>query len=237
MSADNILRVWDDATPEQLARGREWYAEAYRTAQTFSVYYGVSIETAAGVLAATSPNNSWRANVKLAERILSTGDTSRGYFKTGLAKARRILDGENPETVFASKVYFKVANFYRAILSRGTNGVCVDRHAWDIYTGVRHTEDKSTGLPVRPQVAGKRYAEAMEAYNLAAAILSEREGRPVSGCEVQAVTWIVWRRRYWSEGAFDVEETMPISVQFEDVIGTDEFASMIHEYLMEGVAA
>ena len=123
----------------------------------------------------------------------------------GLAKAARILAGESPEAVFESRTYYKVANFYRGIMSNGREGVCVDRHAWDVYTGIRHCDSahESTTLPVRPNVAGKRYMEAHAAYTEAAQIISEREGREVSGCEVQAVTWIVWRRRYWGEGAFD----------------------------------
>ncbi len=194
------------ATPEQRSKGLNWYAEAYETAVRFAQAYGHSVEVSAGVIAATSPNNSWRANVKLAERILKTGDTSRGYFRVGLAKCERILNGEDPEIVLTSKTYFKVTNFYRGILSRGTQGVCVDRHAWDIYTGTRHTEDKSVGLPIRPQVAGKRYADAVAAYEQAAREISAQEGIELSGCEVQAVTWIVWRRQFWSDGAFDVQE-------------------------------
>jgi hypothetical protein len=209
-SAEHILNVWDAATPEQLAAGSDWYSEAYATAERFAAAYGVTLEVAAGVIAATSPNNSWVSNVGVAERILfhrSAAYTYRGYLGTGLAKARRILDGEDPETVLASATYYKVLNFYRGIITRGRDGVCVDRHAYDVATGTRHTDEKhraSEVTPLRPKVSGKRYVEAAQAYESAAAILSEREGRHISGCEVQAVTWVVWRRRFWSEEAFTV---------------------------------
>jgi hypothetical protein len=238
--AQHILNVWRSATDSQRERGMAWYDDANRTARRMATQYGVSLEVAAGVIAATSPNNSWAGNVKVAERILATGDTTQGYLGVGLSKARRILDGEDVESVLTSRTYFKVLNFYRGIVSRGTDGVCVDRHAWDVATGTRHADKAhlaSEETPLRPSVSGKRYSVAVETYNAAASEISRIEGRTVSACEVQAVTWIVWRARYWSEGAFDVQETMPISVQFEDMIETNEWADMILAYLTEEVAA
>lgn len=227
--ASHIVAVWDAATDAQRSNGLAWYTEAYNTAQAFAQAYNVTLAQAAGVLAATSPNNSWRANVALAERILKTRDTSAGYFRTGLDKAQRILNGEDPAHVFESRTYFKVANFYRAILSKGRDGVCVDRHAWDVATGQRHTELKGTDLPVRPNVAGSRYRLAQDAYEQAAQILTEREGREISGCEVQAVTWIAWRRRFWNEGAFDTERATTAPA---DVLTEREFVAMLLDYVI-----
>ena len=206
MNADNILSVWDEATDAHRERGRVWYAKAHETAHRLAQSYGVTPTVAAGVIAAMSPNTSWRANVTLATRILERGDASRGGLPNSLARAQRILDGEDPSEVFESSTYQKVATFSLGIITNGREGVCIDRHAWDVFTGIRHGDKASDRLPTRPKVAGKRYVEAAAAYNEAAAILSEREGREISGCEVEAVTWLAWRRRYWGEGAFDVED-------------------------------
>lgn len=209
MGTTEILTVWDSATDDQMAEGMAWYVEAYWTAYRFAQAYGVTLEQSAGVIAATSPNNSWVCNLMVAERILSTGDTSRGYLKIGLAKARRILDGESPEDVLTSKDAFKVLNFYRGIVSAGQDGICIDRHAWDVYTGIRHADIKgrtNADMPLRPRVAGKRYLTVAEAYVEAARILSERTGRDITACMVQSVTWVTWRERFWSTEAFKVRE-------------------------------
>jgi hypothetical protein len=208
MDTCHIVAAWREATPAQFDKGTGWYRAARVIALQFAYKYDVSVEVAAGVIAATSPNNSWTANLKVAEKILfhrSAEYTHRGYLGTGLAKARRILAGESPETALESKTYYKVLNFYRGIMSGGVEGVCVDRHAYDIATGQRHTEDRTGGvdLPVRPNVSGKRYREVAQAYYDAARLLSIEEGRVITGCEVQAVTWIVQRDRFWSDGAFD----------------------------------
>jgi hypothetical protein len=208
MGTAEILTVWESATDAQMDEGMAWYGEAHATAQRFSEAYGVTLEMAAGVIAATSPNNSWVCNVMVAERILSTRDTSRGYLKIGLAKAQRILDGEAPADVLASKNAFKVLNFYKGIVSNGRDGICIDRHAWDVYTGIRHTDIKGredASIPVRPRVAGKRYWEVAQAYEEAAEILSARLGSEITACIVQSVTWVAWRERYWSTTAFKVK--------------------------------
>lgn len=195
----NVTRVFRSATPEQIASAADWYADANRIAGVLADRYGVTINVAAGVIAALSPLNSWGANVNLAARFLATpGGLTSGYLSAGLAKARRILAGESPERVLTSN---KVAAFYAGIISAGaTDKVCIDRHAWSIAVNYRYPDGAI------PKLTDKRYNEAQDAYRRAARILSREYGIDLSPAMTQSVTWVVWRARFWSEGAWDSHE-------------------------------
>lgn len=191
-SVRNITRIFRSATPDQIEAGSAWYAEAHGIALRWAEQYGVTVSVAAGVLAALSPNNSWGANVKLAERFLAAGGLTSGYFRQGLDKAARILAGEDPMTVLNG---LKITNFYLSILTEGREGVCVDRHAYSLAANTRMTE----GVHLTP----KQYAEVRAAYERATAILN-REGHAVTPAQVQSVTWTIWRQKFWAVGAFDL---------------------------------
>lgn len=197
-SVRNITRLFRTATPEQIQSGADWYADAHRIAVGFSPLYSVTYEQAAGVIAATSPLQSWGANVNLAARILEAnalGETLRsGYLSVGLDKAARILAGEDIETVLNGD---KITNFYRGILTSGREGVCIDRHSWSLAVNHRYPEGTI------PNLKGKRYALAVEAHVKAAKILSKEYNMEITPAQTQAVCWILWRRLWWSEGAFD----------------------------------
>lgn len=194
----NVVSVFYTAAPEQRAAGFDWYADAYATAQEFAVAYNVTPEVAAGVIAATSPLNSWAANVAIARRMLaSKGTLNSGYLGAGLLKARQIMAGAN---ILATLKSEKISAFYACIVSNGqTDEVCIDRHAYDIAVNTRNTDT------TRPQLKGKRYAAIADAYREAARVISHESGAEITPAQVQAITWVAWRRRYWAEGAFDVK--------------------------------
>ena len=185
---ESILAVYADSTPAQRAAGVAWYAEANRVARTLSERYGVTVEQAAGVIAAVSPLNSWGANVNLATRIIAAGGMLNGYLGVGLRKANAILMGLDPVDVLRSQ---KVAAFYQGIISNGqTDAVCVDRHSYSVAVGERTVNV--------PSITPARYVALQSAYVRAAATVPG-----VSPAELQAITWLAWRARYWAEGAFD----------------------------------
>lgn len=192
-STRNITRLFRTATPEQIAAGAAWYFDANEVAKALAAKNNVSVEVAAGVLAALSPLNSWGANVNLAARFLAAGGLHEGYLGTGLAKARAILAGADPVITLNG---LKTVNFYRSILTAGAEGVTIDRHAWSLAVNVRYAEGSI------PSLSGKRYGSAADAYRRAAAILS-REYGTVTAAQVQAVTWTLWRNKFWAEGAWD----------------------------------
>jgi hypothetical protein len=192
----HVTAVFRSATPAQIAGSLDWYADAHEIAHALAVKNGVSIETAAGVIAALSPMQGWGANVNLAARFLATpGGLTSGYLGLGLAKGRAILAGARPETVLTSS---KIGAFYAGIVNAGeTDTVCVDRHAYDIAVNRRHTD------ATRPKLSGKRYADVADKYVKAARILSRETGMPLYAAQIQSITWVTWRNRYWADGAFD----------------------------------
>ncbi len=194
-STRNITRLFRQATDEQVTAGRMWYLEAYAAAVRFSREYGITEDQAAGVLAATSPLNSWGANVRLAERVIRAGGTmTTGYLGAGLRKANAILAGADIESTLNG---LKTINFYRSIRSYGMDGTTIDRHSWSV--AVNHRYEGG----VIPSLSPARYESAAECYRRAARILSAERGILLSAAVVQAVTWVQWRNKFWSEGAWD----------------------------------
>jgi hypothetical protein len=187
----NITRLFRTATPVEIETGAEWYADAHRIAGALAAKYGVTVAVAAGVIAAVSPLNSWGSNLNLAGRILEAGGLTSGYLKVGLAKATAILNGADIESTLNGE---KIVNFYRGIATAGRSGVTIDRHSYALAAGVRGET---------PTLKGKRYAAVAAAYVRAAKILSKEYGQLFTPAQVQSVTWVLHRRQYWSDGAFD----------------------------------
>lgn len=184
----NVTRIFRAATPAQYEAGMAWYADARNIAEVFANFHGIPVEAAAGVIAALSPLQSWGANVSLAARLIAAGGLSEGYLSDGLGKANAILAGANPADVLTSH---KVGNFYRCIVAGGdTSDVCVDRHAYSLAVNKRYEGEI-------PNLTPKRYTAVADTYRRAGDILG------VAPARVQAVTWGVWRQRFWAPGAFD----------------------------------
>lgn len=184
--ADNILAVFHTVDLADASAGVEWYAEAFALCQRLSQETGYSPEQVAGVIAATSPLNEWGQNVRLAERILRAGGLTSGYLGAGLRKCDAILAGADIEATLNGQ---KIVNFYRSIVSGGTNGVCIDRHAHDIAAGRRYADAE------RPSI-GKRLYESMAAAYVIAAERLQSEGLAITPAEVQSVTWEAWRQEW-----------------------------------------
>lgn len=162
-----------------------WYPSAHLVARDQANEYGLTIETTSGILAALSPRLGWGPNVMLAERLLATGGTlDRGGLGRSLRQARAIHGGGAPLDVLGGP---KTRAFYSAILTAGESpDPVIDRHAWDMLVGKRLAS---------PPTA-KQYRMGAEMLSRAARILEV----PVS--QVQAVTWLAWRSRWWSDVAF-----------------------------------
>ncbi len=182
-----ILSVYRSSTEAQIEAGLNWYSDALGISEDIADAWGLSTERVAGIIAALSPQNSYGANLNLARRFVASGGTlDRGYLGLGLGKARDIWNGADVvETLNAPKT----VNFFRSIISGGTEGVCIDRHA---YALAYLTRDEL------PKLTPKRYAFVASAYVRAAERVQD-----ATPAQVQAVTWVTWRQRYWSEGAFD----------------------------------
>ena len=181
----NLVALYDAATEADLVLGRDWYAEAHRIA--LLVGKG-DANMGAGILAALSPQTSWKENVK---RALAATRTKRGNFRGGhtgacLGKAERIYRGFHPLDVLKGS---KERAFYIGILTSGaTQEVCIDRHAIGACLG-RPATDAERSLTNRTMQGRKDYAEYSDAYREAASIL------PYTAAQLQAIVWVVWRRQ------------------------------------------
>lgn len=178
--------VYRTADADQHERGRRWYPSAHSIAAQHAETYGLPVETTAGMIAALSPRAPWSRNLVLTERMLaSQGTLTAGGITVFLNQARRIHDGADPLDVLKGP---KTRAFYRAIITAGeSDDPVIDRHAWDMLVGKRHSDAPNLG----------QYREAADRMRRAADILCQ----PVS--QVQAVTWVTWRDRFWKAGSFD----------------------------------
>lgn len=176
-SPEAIVNAFKAIDLADVSEDIDWYPQAYGIAENLGIVYGVTTEQAAGIIAALSPQQGWAHNVRSAERFLATG--ARVHTESNMGKCRRILAGEDILAVLHAD---KTQNFYLGIVSQGAEGVCIDRHSWDVAVGVRNTEKS------RPAIGKRLYAAAAQAYRDAAAILNA-EGAIVSPAELQSVTW------------------------------------------------
>jgi hypothetical protein len=190
---ENILAVYSRATDAERSEGVAWYEAAHTFAVGLSERYGITLEQAAGVIAAISPRMPWAENMRKADELCRTGEA--GMLKVNKARALAILAGESPDTALACATCKrgshakhtcsgeKVRNFYRCILDPSdAYSVCVDRHAYDVAKG-KVGDDVSRKALDRVGA----YREIADAYRQAAVVLG------ISPATVQAVTWVRWR--------------------------------------------
>lgn len=188
----NILAVFFNATDLESINGAEWYPAANKAASIMAQRYNVTLETAAGVIAALSPNNKWERNLSDADsmiRAYSTGDYNAadsikvGTYNANKVKALKILSGDNCLQVLGG---LKVRAFYDCII--GGDSVCVDGHAYAIWTGQYIPTTKT------PKITPKVYAAIAADYRTAADTINSILRAEYSAAQIQAITWLAWRR-------------------------------------------
>lgn len=186
------------STAADITHGKDWYAKAGRFAAALADRYGITIEHAAGVLAALSPNNKWSRNKTDAETLIAAhvnGDdpaNSRvSTYGQNKAKALAILaaDVDDIPGLVYGTAGRKVLAFYESILGSPT-AVCVDGHAYAVWVGRR--------VPIgdTPTIGKGLYETIARAYTLVARRSKALCGLDLTPTEVQAVTWTVYRRVY-----------------------------------------
>ena len=183
MTVRNITAAYRKASEDDVACGLSWYANALSLAHTLDP---ANPARAAGVIAALSPLTSWPRNVTMVREIYS-GQTAKGLPRN-IAKALAIYAGALPLDVLSGN---KVRSFYLNIMGIDTaESVTIDRHAIDVAKG-RVQTDKERSLSVANKGA---YAGVVAEYIRAAGIISKESGSHVSAAQIQAITWVYWRR-------------------------------------------
>lgn len=175
--AARILAIYEAATEQERSDGLAWYSEASNIAGIVSSGLGLSLESGAGIVAALSPQCSWDENIARA-LAFAEGDNPGGM-GDGLAKARRIAEGEHPLSVLGGR---KVRSFCHNIAGR-LDHVTVDRHAVAIVYG-RPLDDRE--LKILERIGP--YSAIAGSYRSVARSLS------IEPADLQAITWLAWRR-------------------------------------------
>lgn len=196
-NARHIIGMLGLASTADIEQGKHWYRRAYDLAVQFMhAYNGLTLGQAIGVIAALSPNNKWHRNVADAETMIKLWHQGHDpriakvcTFNPNKGKAARILELESPdgETIESILSGQKVVAFYRCI-SGYKDTVCVDGHAFAIFMGERIPTTKT------PSLSPALYAAITRSYMLAADRSFETCGHILTAAEVQAVTWVTYRR-------------------------------------------
>lgn len=187
--ADNIVAVYEAASPEEILQGRRWYAEAQLECSIIADRHSLPLHTVVGVTAALSPTNRWEKNVENADemcRVFSGGgdvtETRPSTYRTMRDKGWSILSDMLPEDAVPVRLNGrKISAFHQCIM--GDDAVCIDGHAWGIAMADRRP------MQSVPSIGKADYKLLCDAYRIAA----ERVGLS-KGYQMQAVTWVTWRR-------------------------------------------
>jgi len=184
------------ASQADLANGIEWYDRAKRLAHRLANQYGCTFEQAVGVIAALSPNNRWTRNCIDAESMIqawAVGVDPEAVkvctYGAMRSKAAQILSLTSPdrETIAGILNGRKITAFFLSIAGVH-DAVCVDGHAYAVWVGQRITTTNTPSLGV------KLYAEIARAYCLVAKRSVSLCGEQLTPAQVQAVTWVTYRR-------------------------------------------
>ena len=202
-NAREIVAKFTLATSQEVQLGVDWYPSALDIANRIGVKYGVSAETAAGVIAALSPNNRWERNIVDAENIIkcwAAGGTRTDMLNVKVctygkmkAKAVAILtrfepnieDWQDITTILKGK---KIVEFFNCITNPKLNDVCIDGHAYSVWFGQRLT------MKEVPPIGKKLRQQIKTDYRDATAFINEELGEFFTPADIQAITWVTHKR-------------------------------------------
>lgn len=194
---NNILEIYSKALPDELQAGKQWYKQANEIASAMAIKYNLSLHHCAGIIASLSPATSWNQNIvdsnhfcaylKAGKDIHSITVTTYGNNKD---KAYYIYSHPelNEEEVYkiilgASKKVNKTSSFYLNILHPDNDSVVtIDRHSFRVNLGITEL--------INIQLTENRYRVMVNAYQTAS------EQLEYSAIELQAITWLIFRRLY-----------------------------------------
>jgi len=203
IAVKNIIAIRRKASPEDVAAGIAWYAEAYEECRIIADRFKLPIHIVVGVVAALSPNNRWELNIRNANDLIcafacgsTMDDVSVCTYTAMKQKAWDILcnwkslnrNSSEDDDVKVALNGKKIVCFYENIM--GDDTCTIDGHARNIAYNERVTlTDAKTSIGV------KEYANLQEAYRQAAKRCTVN-GRKFKAYELQAVTWVTWRKMH-----------------------------------------
>lgn len=184
MTTRNITKAFRLSTATDRLDGMHWYDYA----RDYAASLDTDVSRAAGILAALSPQQSWPVNKKMAAEFY--GGRRDVHTTDNVVKAERILNGETPLDILGGP---KVRAFYANIMGIDTTeAVTIDRHAIMVCEG-RVIEGKDN---LRSYFSTKRNRQYVSEYVQASKILSRETGTYMTPAQIQAITWVWWRRNH-----------------------------------------
>ena len=190
----NILSIYKLATPQEIKDGIAWYLEAYKISNEIAIECELPLNIVVGVIASLSPNNKWDRNILNARDLIKAflnGEHIESFkvstYNAMKQKAWHIMETmPNHEETISILNGQKIVSFYRNIM--GDDTCTVDGHAFNIWRNERHglTTDKTN-------IGKKLYREIQDDYVEACKHI-KTNGRNLKAFEMQAITWVTWRR-------------------------------------------
>ena len=188
MSVDNLLIVYEKATPEDTREALDSYFKYNRMVTTMAAKYGYSASVGAALFAALSPNNDYFGNIRDVDKMLraaAAGNTIDSFnvstYGHNKHKAWAIVHGAEPLDLIEAK---KTRNFYLSILDpTNPQPVCVDGHMYNCW---RNERAGLVGLRTHP----KLYDEVADGVRQ----LAREVG--IIPSQMQSILWVTHRRRY-----------------------------------------
>jgi hypothetical protein len=195
---DSIIAMYFQSNTLDRQMGAQWYHNAYMVCVTLGEKYGFCPNTVAGVIAALSPNNKWERNVEDAEAMLRAycydlpwDSVSVCSYSANKDKAQTIIEMMLDSDDLITKVLRgnKTIAFYHCIAKDGNSDTpCIDGHAYNVWNG------SVTNLKAVPAMSDKTFAMIQDAYRDAAKLISSVTEKYHSAAQVQAITWVAYRR-------------------------------------------
>ena len=190
----NILAIFNMATPEEKMSGGAWYTYAHKQLREISSIYNFSFDAICDATAAISPGIRWESNMRgveiLADAIANDKNLANvsgvaGY-RRNIDKASAILLADKRNEPFRHILSGpKVTAFSDNLRNGDRNGddkVTVDVHAFSVAVGYRYT------VQTMPHISDSQRAAIIAAYRMVAGIVG------LTATQVQAITWVVWKR-------------------------------------------
>lgn len=189
---NNLLRYYSLAMPNEIVEGLDWYRDANHFCKKLANRFGVTVEVAAGVLSALSPQCGFEQNKKFAITALSEPRRRIISTRERTIKAQKIMGLNEPDSIHRALSInedgaCKTKAFFMNIVKPYESTTCtIDRHAIGC---LLQRPSQVEALPSRLcDLSPKQYQWFVECYQEAAGSVG------ILGHQFQAILWTVYRR-------------------------------------------
>jgi len=190
ITTKNIIAIYKLAKPSEIKHGLTWYVNANSDCKEIAEKLELPLHIVVGVVSALSPNNKWERNIVNAEELCIAFINGQDMDSIKVStyhkmkqKAWHILKTmpSYDETIDILNGK-KIVSFFRNISGDETD-ITIDGHARNIYYNDRQ------GLTTpNTNIRKLEYKDIQKAYLRA----SKKLG--IKAYELQAITWVAWRR-------------------------------------------